>query len=68
VVYDVSGCVFRVSCLCGASDLEIKVEADGTRTHLTDEDAWDATWRRIYKLRLDNPTGRYECGHTIAYG
>src|SRR5262245_34905617 len=27
----------------------IKVEADGSRTHLTDEDAWDATWRRIYK-------------------
>ena len=46
----------------------IKVEADGTRTHLTDENAWDATWRRIYKLRLDDPTGRCECGYAITYG
>ena len=46
----------------------IKVEADGTRTHLTEEDAWTATWRRICELRTHDPTGRYECGHTITYG
>jgi hypothetical protein len=45
----------------------IKVEADGTRTQLTDEDGWDATWRRISELRTHDPTGRYDCGHSIAY-
>jgi hypothetical protein len=45
----------------------IKVKADGTRTQLTDEDGWDATWRRISELRTHDPTGRYDCGHSIAY-
>ena len=46
----------------------IRVEADGIRTPLTDEDAWDATWSRISELRTSDPTGRYECGHGIHFG
>jgi hypothetical protein len=45
----------------------IRVEADGSRTHFTDEAAWDETWRRISELRTHDPSGRYECGHSIAY-
>lgn len=41
----------------------IRVEADGARTPLTEEGAWDATWHRISELRARDPAGRYECGH-----
>jgi len=44
----------------------IKVEADGTRTPLTEEGAWDTTWRCIFELRARDPTGHYECGHSIS--
>ncbi|MGJ4950750.1 hypothetical protein [Bradyrhizobium sp. HKCCYLS20291] len=46
----------------------IKVDADGSRTCLTDEGAWDSTWQRVYELRDRDPTARYDCGHDIAYG
>lgn len=46
----------------------IRVEADGTRTPLTDEGAWDATWHRISELRTRDPAGRFECGHSINFG
>jgi hypothetical protein len=46
----------------------IRIEADGARTPLTDEGAWDATWRRVSELRTRDPTGRYECGHSIGFG
>jgi hypothetical protein len=46
----------------------IKVEADGARTHLTEEGDWDPTWKRVYELRASDPAGRYECHHDIDFG
>lgn len=40
-----------------------RVEADGTRTALTEDGAWDATWQRISELRARDPVGRYEHDH-----
>jgi hypothetical protein len=45
-----------------------RVEADGTRTALTEEFTWDATWSRISELRNGDPTIRFECNHSIKFG
>ncbi|MGJ4883650.1 MULTISPECIES: hypothetical protein [unclassified Bradyrhizobium] len=45
----------------------INIDADGTRTCLTAEGAWESTWQRVYELRNHDPSGRYECGHDIGY-
>jgi hypothetical protein len=45
-----------------------KIGRDGRRAALTDENAWDATWKRVYELRREDPGGRYDCDHSIAYG
>jgi hypothetical protein len=44
-----------------------RTEPDGARVALTNEDAWDATWSRVYDLRKDDPATRYDCGHSIDY-
>lgn len=45
-----------------------KVEADGSRSPLSEEGAWDETWRRVYELRNGDPTSRYDCYHSISFG
>jgi hypothetical protein len=45
-----------------------RVEPDKTRAPITDPGEWDAAWARVYELRSSDPTGRYECGHSVEYG
>ena len=44
------------------------IAPDGTRTALTEEGEWNATWSRVHDLRRGNPEKRYDCGHSIVYG
>jgi hypothetical protein len=68
VVFHISRCFFYSF---AATELPIwkvvRVESDGTRTPLTDEGAWDATWLRISELRAHDPVGRYACDHSTKY-
>lgn len=34
---------------------------------ITEEDAWDETWKRIMELREKDPGSRYDCGHSIEF-
>jgi hypothetical protein len=43
-------------------------EPDGTRTPLTSEGEWRATWICVDNLRSSDPTKRYDCGHSVNYG
>ncbi len=45
-----------------------RVEPDGTRVPIADEDAWEPTWDHIYQLRSRDPAVRYDCGHSIKFG
>jgi hypothetical protein len=42
-----------------------KVESDGTRIAITDEAAWETTWKHVFELRNSDPTTRYDCDHSI---
>jgi hypothetical protein len=44
-----------------------RVEPDGAETSLTQEGDWDATWREVMRLQENDPTRRYDCGHSISY-
>jgi hypothetical protein len=37
------------------------------REPVTEEDSWDATWKRVYELRESDPASRYDCDHSISY-
>jgi len=55
-----------------ATDLPIwrifRTTPEGERIPISPEVEWAAAWRRIEQLRREDPSSRYECDHSIAYG
>lgn len=44
-----------------------KTDKSGVREAITDEDAWDDTWRAVNAFRKVDPTVQYDCDTSIEY-
>lgn len=44
-----------------------KTDASGVREAITDEGAWDDTWRAVKAYRKADPAARYDCDTSIQY-
>jgi len=55
-----------------ATDLTIwrvfKTNPQTGRIPISEEQEWDAAWKRIEDLRTRDPESSYDCGHSIKYG
>lgn len=40
-------------------------DPDSPGVALTEESSWDSTWKEVYRLREQDPKGRYHCSQSI---